>query len=367
MNYDFTQFKHLLDNPENNILVDIHSCPITREGDEKTYNEYFTRVPRNTYVVLISNLGQNKVGDYNVQDIDRIMYSSPDWPWSADQYVIDSAQIYFPGDIIFNPLMMFGEPGEYDEFYDIFNVYTGQPHESFNKNDPNLLGQEDYKTYSRANILTNLRGNNPKIVYIATCDPFGDKPMEWRSSLWNKLIEDRKQLQSDHRMIFNTFKNLYRPNRRSVRLQGYDPVGRHAMGLNPYIDQEHFIDDDESSILGPIKAVSKNDNTLECVSSCDYKESCINNLPLVGDIVKSCQHKYCDFADGTNGVCVELRNRRPRVMRSRSVTRSKKMQGGKRKIKKKKTKRRKTRNIKRKKKKTRKHKKRSRKTKKRSY
>ena len=85
---------------------------------------------------------------------------------------------------------------------------------------------------------------------------------------------------------------------------------------------------------------------------------------MVGDIVKSCQHKYCDFADGTNGVCVELRNRRPRAMRSRSVTRSKKMQGGKRKIKKKKTKRRKTRNIKRKKKKTRKHKKRSRKTKK---
>lgn len=362
MDHNFDQFQELLNNPENNVLVDIHSCPITRDGDEKTYSNYFTRVPRNTFVVLISDLGQNKIGDDNVQHIDREMYGSPNWPWAADQYVIDAAQIYFPNDIIYNPLMMFGTPGDYDEFYDIFNVVTGEQYESFNKNDPNLIGRENYKTYSRANILTNLRDSNPKIVYIATCDPFGDKPKKWPSSLWNRLINERRQLQINHRNLFNRFKNTYRPYRRSVRLQGDNPVGRHAMGLREDVDMEHFIGDDESVILGPIKAVSKNDNTLECISSCDYKDTCLNNTPLIGDIVKTCQHKYCDFVDGTSGVCVELRNRKPRVMRSRSVTRSKKRRGGKRKLKKKKTKRRKTRNIKHKKKKTRKHKKKSRKT-----
>lgn len=67
---DFSEFKTLLDNPRNNILVDIHSCPIERasiDADDPKYNEYFIKVPRNIYVVLISDFGQNKIGEDNVQ------------------------------------------------------------------------------------------------------------------------------------------------------------------------------------------------------------------------------------------------------------------------------------------------------------
>ena len=65
-----SEFKRLLDNPNNNILVDIHSCPIERssiEKDDPKYEDYFTKVPRGIYVVLISDFGQNKIGEDNVQ------------------------------------------------------------------------------------------------------------------------------------------------------------------------------------------------------------------------------------------------------------------------------------------------------------
>ena len=355
------EFKQLLDNPENNILVDIHSCPIRSWMIEKPYEEYFTTVPRNTYVVLISNLGQNKVGEEDVQHVDREMYKNPLWPWYADKQIIETAQIYFPGETIYNPSMMFGKPGDYDEFYDIFNVYTGEPYESFNKDDPNLLGQEDYKTYSRANILTYLRGNTGKrIVYIATCDPFGDKPESWSSQDWNLLLEEREKLQNKHRNKFNEFRLLYVNDIPDIPYisRNYDLIGRSSVGLDRD-NQVHFDEDDESMLQGPIKAVSKNDENIYCISECDYKDTCLNNTPLIGAIAKSCQHKYCDFNDGTNGICVELKKKKQRRPSYRS---RKKGIGGKRKLNKKKTKRRKTRNIKRKKKKTRKHKKRSRKT-----
>ena len=39
---DFSEFKRLLDNPHNNILVDIHSCPIERgsiDDDDPTVTD----------------------------------------------------------------------------------------------------------------------------------------------------------------------------------------------------------------------------------------------------------------------------------------------------------------------------------------
>ena len=361
MDDNFTQFKHLLDNQEDNILVDIHSCPIQSWMIEKKYNEYFTTVPRNTYVVLISNLGQNKVGEEYVQDVDREMYGNPLWPWYADPEIIETAQIYFPGETIYNPSMMFGKPGDYDEFYNIFNVHTGVQYRSFNKDDRNLLGQEDHKTYSRANILTNLREwDKPKIVYIATCDPFGNKPDNWSSHVWNKLLEEREQLQYKHHNRFIEFRARYENDIPAYISRNYDMIGRSSVGLDGD-NQVHF-EDDKSMLQGPIKAVSKNNENIYCISECDYKDTCLNNTPLIGAIAKSCQHKYCDFNDGTNGICVELKKKK---RRRPSYTSRKKATGGKRKLKKKKTKRRKTRTIKRKRKKTHKHKKKSRKTKKR--
>ena len=80
MESKFHQFNKLLETPENNVLVDIHSCPITREDSRASYDEYFTTVPIGTYVVLISELGQYKIGYDNDQHVDREMYGSPNWP-----------------------------------------------------------------------------------------------------------------------------------------------------------------------------------------------------------------------------------------------------------------------------------------------
>ena len=358
MESKFHQFNKLLENPKNNVLVDIHSCPITSEDSRASYDEYFTTVPKDIYVVLISEFGLDKIGTDNVQHVDREMYRSPDWPWDADPAVIKAAQIYFPRDRIFNPLMMFGVPGEEDANFNIFNVVKGTPYKSFNKNDPNLIGQEKYKTYPRANILGYLRGVNskPKIIYIPTCDPFGNRPDKMDPLQWKPLMEERKDLQIKHHKIFEKFKKFIKRHRRSRRLLDESPIGRCAKGLYNH-DLKHFFPhtpdtpdtlNNESSILGPIQAVSKDGNRT-CVTPCKHKETCVSNIPLVGDIVKSCQHKYCTFDDDTTGVCVEL---------------PKKMQGGKRKIKKKKTKRRKTKVLKRRKTKRRKHKRKSRKTRK---
>mgnify|MGYP004151873027 CR=1 FL=1 len=264
------------------------------------------------------------------------------WPWNGDKQIIRTAQIYFPGDRIFNPLMMFGEPGEYDEDYDIFDVITGNP-SSFNKNDPHLLGREAWKTYTRQTILSKLRGYEPKIVYIATCDPRGNKPEDWSVREWNRLIDERLYLQNTHREFFRTFKMNYGKSRKSSRQRGYQPIGRSAMGLNDDIDQIHYDPDYDSVTPRTITAVSKFNNNLECISECDYKDSCINNIPGLGNLIKNCQNKYCDLADGTNGICIDYNddveggiiNLRtsapPRTPRSRN---RKKTLGGKRKIKK---------------------------------
>jgi hypothetical protein len=369
MDYDghfrqFNKFNELLNKPTNNILVDIHSCPITTEDSRMDSKDYFTTVPRGIYVVLISELGQYKIGTDDVQHVDRKMYKIPSWPWDADPQVVNAAQIYFPGDRIFNPLMMFGEPKKEDANFDMFDLCEGNPYKSFNKNDPNLIGKEKYKTYTRANILTYLRGNTRetkhKIIYIPTCDPFGNKPEKLSTLQWKEIMEARKKLQTEHHNIFENFKEFIYPDRHSFRFKKHSPNGRCAWGVDWY-DREHFTHFthdthdtsvtpyNEGSILGPIQAVSKKYSNLNCRTECKYKETCLNKIPLVGDIVKSCQHKYCTFVDDTTGVCVES---------------SKKMKGGKRKIKKKKTKRRKTKVLKRRKTKRRKHKRKSRKTRK---
>ena len=332
------EFKTLLDNPNNNILVDIHSCPIERssiEKDDPNYEDYFTEVPRGIYVVLISDFGQNKVGEDNVQHQDRRMYGNPSWPWTADPDIIRTAQIYFPRDEIFNPLMMFGQPGEYDENYDIFNVVTGQP-ASFNKSDKRLQGKEGHMTYSRKTILAKLRGRQPKIVYIATCDPMGNRPSTWRASHWNTLIDRRLDLQDYHRGVFDEFVKTYGNVRRSARQQGYDASGRSAMGLSRNVDQDHFEIDSDSKTPLRITAVSIDDDTKACVTPCDYKKTCANSIPGIGHMIKRCQNKYCTFESGEKGICREYSDvEMGRRKRSRK-RQSKKRRGGKRRISKKK-------------------------------
>ena len=335
---DFSEFKTLLDNQYNNILVDIHSCPIERsaiENDDPKYNEYFTNVPRGIYVVLISDFGQNKIGQDNVQDQDRMMYGNPSWPWSGDRDVIRTAQIYFPGDKIFNPLMMFGEPGEYDEDYDIFNVETGRP-ASFNKSNKQLQGRQSFMTYSRKSILAKLRGaKQSKIVYIATCDPRGNKPSTWTAKEWNTLIRERLRLQRKHRGKFNDFVTRYGENRRSARQKGYGASGRSAMGLSKNIAFDHFETDYDSNTPLTITAVSIDDDTKACVTPCDYKKSCTDNIPLIGNIAKFCQNKFCTFETGETGMCKEYNN--IEMGKKRRKKRSKKRRGGKRRTNKKKT------------------------------
>jgi len=307
------KFNELLDKPSNNILVDIHSCPIEREdvGDYRpAYDEYFTEVPRGIYVVLISDFGQNKVGERNVQDQDRKMYANKAWPWIGDREIIRTSQLYFPGEKIFNPLMMFGEPGQYDENYDIFNVKTGKA-ASFNKSNKYLQGRESYTTYSRRVILAKLRSmdGKQKIVYIATCDPTGDKPRTWKSTQWNSLIRERQILQKKHRDKFKNFVKTYGSERRSARIQGLSPAGRAGMGLQPRrwnddgVDQIHFEEDTNSTTPLRITDVSISDETKACVTPCEYKKSCTNNIPLVGAIAKFCQNKYCKFEDGKIDRC----------------------------------------------------------------
>ena len=331
---DFSEFKTLLDNQYNNILVDIHSCPIERsaiENDDPKYNEYFTNVPRGIYVVLISDFGQNKIGQDNVQDQDRMMYGNPSWPWSGDRDVIRTAQIYFPGDKIFNPLMMFGEPGEYDEDYDIFNVETGRP-ASFNKSNKQLQGRQSFMTYSRKSILAKLRGaKQSKIVYIATCDPRGNKPSTWTAKEWNTLIRERLRLQRKHRGKFNDFVTRYGENRRSARQKGYGASGRSAMGLSRNVDFDHFETDYDSNTPLTITAVSIDDDTKACISPCDYKKTCTNNIPVLGNIAKLCQNKFCTFESGEIGRCREYNHIEISKTNKRSNKReSKKRRGGKR-------------------------------------
>ena len=361
---DFSEFKTLLDNQRNNILVDIHSCPIERssiEKDDPNYEDYFTNVPRDIYVVLISDFGQNKVGEDNVQHQDRMMYGNPSWPWSGDRDVIRTAQIYFPGDKIFNPLMMFGEPGEYDEDYDIFNVMTGQP-ASFNKSNKQLKGRESSMTYSRKTILAKLRGKKTKIVYIATCDPIGNKPSTWKPKQWNPLIRERQRLQGEHRDVFKDFVDTYGNNRRSMRQQGYGASGRSAMGLNKNVDYDHFDIDRDSITPLTITAVSIDDDTKACVSQCDYKKSCTDNIPLVGTIAKFCQNKYCTFETGETGICKEYNDIEMGKRSKRSKNRqSKKRRGGKRQTNKKKMRKRTHKSRKRRSRKRRSRKRRSRK------
>lgn len=267
---------------------------------------------------------------------DRMMYGNPSWPWIGDSEVLRTAQIYFPGDDIFNPLMMFGQPGEYDENYDIFNVVTGQP-ASFNKSNKQLQGKEAYMTYSRKTILAKLRGNHPKIVYIATCDPRGDKPSTWTGIQWNNLIRKRQLLQKNHRSIFKKFIKTSGTSRRSARQQGYGASGRSAMGLLQNVDYQHFEIDMDSITPLTIKAVSIDDDTKACVTQCDYKKSCTDNIPLVGTIAKFCQNKYCTFETGETGICKEYNEIEMGKRSKRSKNRqSKKRRGGKRQTNKKK-------------------------------
>ena len=130
------------------------------------------------------------------------MYGNPSWPWTADPDIIRTAQIYFPRDEIFNPLMMFGQPGEYDENYDIFNVVTGQP-AAFNKSDKRLQGKEAFMSYPRKSILAKLRGGQSKIVYIATCDPKGNRPSSWTASMEHAY--KKTEFQDKHRDVFDKF------------------------------------------------------------------------------------------------------------------------------------------------------------------
>lgn len=318
-------FKQLLDHPKHNILVDIHSCPIERTSinrDDPAYGEYFTTVPRGIYVVLISDFGKNKIGEDNVQHQDREMYATPSWPWTGDGEVIRTAQIYFPGNTIFNPLMMFGQPGEQDANYDIFDVVTGEP-ASFNKSNKQLQGREAFTAYSRQVILAKLRGKQPKIVYIATCDPAGNKPSTWTAEQWNILIEERRDLQKKHRDIFKKFVETY--PRRSARQQDHNAAGRSALGLSDTVDHDHYAPDDDSTTPLNITAVSSKDNTVACKTPCDYKKSCTNSIPIVGTIAKFCQNKYCTFENGETGECVDTERGK----------RSKKRRGGRRRTKKK--------------------------------
>jgi len=348
----FQEFNELLENPSNNILVDIHSCPIER-GDVATHHPahdgYFTQVPRGIYVVLISDFGQDKVGENNVQDLDMNMYADPNWVLGGDSEIIKAAQLYFPLDKIFNPLMMFGIPGEYDENYDIFNVKTGKA-ASFNKSDKSLQGKWDHMTYSRRVLLGKIRDNEQKIVYIPTCDPTGKKPHTWLGEWWNEISNERLFLQKQHRNKFKNFVNWkFGEERISLRNLNIGTMGRDGEGLHQRMDgkndwefHKHFM----KSVSGtPVEITheSISDPRNTCEGPCEYKKSCTNNIPLVGAIAKFCQNKYCKLEDKTIGICQPIpiggkRKTKKKRRKTRKRRRRKKKRSRKKRKKKKRTK-----------------------------
>ena len=306
---------NLLKNQENNVLVDIHSCPIEpRCYEEMKYAKAFIFVPRDTYVILISDLGQNKTGEKGALSGDREMYVEENWPWRGDRQITKVAQIYYPGDKIFNAEMMFGTPGDPDdEFFDIVNIIDGTPAQ-FNKSDRSVEGKEQSTTFSRYQIFNNLRDGKKKIIYITTCDPRGDRPNSWTITQWNNINKIRIKLQEDGRERFRDYVKMYGPQTRtSSRQRGKSPMGRDAVGVGignkrPGNLGEHFDLDMDSNTPLYISHVSKNDTNKRCITPCDYKTICnIHNAPLIGNIAKMCARKYCKTRINGNDVeCIAV-------------------------------------------------------------
>lgn len=331
------KFKYLLDNPKNNLLLDIHSCGVDCFST-KSYEDHFTTVPRGIYVVLITKFGYKSHPCLTDPHIERKMYSNPKWPWVGDQDVINSAQIYFPSDRIFNPDLVFGQKGRWDEILDVYNIVTGEPYPSFNSDFARG------KVYSLKNVLTKLRprNNSDIIVYVSTCDPYGDKPDHWTGEEWNRFIQERGELQSKHRKLFRKFKKNYGGGDFFSRMLRHTTglVGRFQLGVGEGGQDPHYSPDREGQRF--IKAVSKRDTTKPCHTPCEYKDVCYNNIPVIGDLAKRCQDKYCITVDGWYSPCIELdvrkqeRNRfRGRGGKRKSYKKKKKTQKNKKKTQKK--------------------------------
>ena len=325
------EFHKVLQNPANSIIVDMHSCP-----PEEQDIDNFATLRRNTYLIIIGNLAQLKVGEKHHQASDIEMFNNPNWPLEGDPDIINASQLYLPGDEYFNSRMMLGTPGDKnDEFFDIF-TNSGQAYSRFNKETLSIRGfGRGERAIKRSILIGELRGDSSdeaKIIIMPTCDSIGELENIDDNS-WYNYNKKRLDIINKGKRQFERYIAKARPrSRRSTR--------RKLAYTQRELEHPHFI------LEG---AVSKYDLNRPCMTGCKYKNTCINNAPFgIGDLAKQCQDKYCLFEDGKSGPCIES---------NPEETNLHEYGGKKKKNKKRKNKKRKTKNKKRKNKKTKKQKK----------
>jgi hypothetical protein len=240
----------MLNSPEGNILIDIHTVEIG-EDDEKTQaDDYFSTIPRNCYVILITDIGKTKCGTSSDAKSDIKMYANPAWSKVASREIIDTAQLYLPGDVIFNPYMKFDEK-YMNKFPGTFNIFMmdGSVHPTINYEK---LKSERGKNprFERKELIVMIglesRHNirvKPMLQIIPTCDPWGKQPNNMEDEQWNELLRRRGKLQINAQ---RKFLDLYHGSRMNTRSHNYnDECERFSGNTHFRYDLESSSEDEE--------------------------------------------------------------------------------------------------------------------------
>jgi len=355
------EFASLLgDVGKRNLFANVHSHPIGNYYAQDFSNSV-TTVPPNIYLVLVACVGKDKITEVHEDELlvsldeDMAHYRRPGWPWIGDTEICANAQIYEPGDKIFNARMWFGDT--YADYFNIFWLASSKrvPFPDFNRNN-----NEDLE-FSRAYLLNRLNDDKPKIVYMPTCDPFGNKPRRWSKDQWLMFLNERLILETNAKDKFKKFltTQVRATVRRKARLNCDSPRGRCGLGIGEEREGDEGKEQQQyGSHFGPgcgELPVNEHpgetvDGGINCVTPCVHNIICSNPfLSYVESSVKAitnCSSKYCLYRDKEKfkeGICTlqpekgkplpEPRVRSKRKARSRSKSRIKTKGGNKAKTK----------------------------------
>ena len=113
-------FNHFFKNKEK-ILIDMHTLLPTKDYSPYKSKTFF-QIPNNIILILLSKFNYDYYGTKKDQqkDIDYLLSNI----WLHDNYDERSRNmgIYFPGDLVFNSYMEFGNIKKNEEWYGIFKI-----------------------------------------------------------------------------------------------------------------------------------------------------------------------------------------------------------------------------------------------------
>jgi hypothetical protein len=191
---------------------------------------------------------------------------------------------------------------------DYFNIFWLASSERVPFPDFNRSNNED-REFSRAYLLNRLNGDKPKIVYMPTCDPFGNKPLRWSEEEWLMFSDERLILETNAKDKFKKF--LTTQGRATVRRKAREnrdsPCGR-DMAIAPKREGDEGVEGQRfGSHFGPGGCgelpVNEHpvDGGIKCVTPCVHKIIC--DYPFLRHVERSvkaitnCSSKYCFYRD----------------------------------------------------------------------